>query len=134
MTITERCDPAAPILPTHVGALLCGGRLSFAPRLPQTLTRLAFRVYFKGRRLLVDICPGEARYSLLEGQSLELSHHRDPLTLAQASRSSARSLPCRLGRDRRSRPAVPQTGATVIRSRPTSAPRRNRGRQPVSLG
>jgi alpha,alpha-trehalose phosphorylase len=58
-----------------------GGRLSFAPRLPQTLTRLAFRVYFKGRRLLVEIRPSEACYSLLQGEPLELSHHRDPVTI-----------------------------------------------------
>jgi alpha,alpha-trehalose phosphorylase len=63
-----------------------GGRLSFAPRLPRALTRLVFRVCFKGRRLLVEIRPGEARYSLLEGESLEVSHHGDPVTLAPSQR------------------------------------------------
>jgi alpha,alpha-trehalose phosphorylase len=52
-----------------------GGRLTFAPRLPARLERLAFRVLFKGRRLKVVVAKGEATYHLLDGEALELGHH-----------------------------------------------------------
>ncbi|MHB8695931.1 MAG: glycoside hydrolase family 65 protein [Solirubrobacteraceae bacterium] len=51
------------------------GSLSFAPRLPQALTRLGFRLCFRGRRLLVEVTHEDATYSLLEGVPLDLVHH-----------------------------------------------------------
>ena len=52
-----------------------GGELTFTPRLPEGLDRLAFAVAFRGRRLRVEVTPGEATYSLVEGdQPLETSH------------------------------------------------------------
>ena len=51
------------------------GQLTFAPRLPSALTRLTFRLGTQGRRLLVEVGPEEAVYSLLEGDELELRHH-----------------------------------------------------------
>jgi alpha,alpha-trehalose phosphorylase len=51
-------------------------KLSFAPRLPSRLTRIAFRVAFRGRCVRVDVRQSEARYELLgEGEPLELLHH-----------------------------------------------------------
>jgi alpha,alpha-trehalose phosphorylase len=44
------------------------GLLSFAPQLPQRLSRLAFGLSFRGRRLRVEVEPHQARYSLLEGR------------------------------------------------------------------
>jgi alpha,alpha-trehalose phosphorylase len=58
------------------------GRLSFKPRLPRALKRVAFRLRFQGRQLLVEVVPTEASYSLLGGQALELTHHDEPFTLA----------------------------------------------------
>ena len=52
-----------------------GGTFSFAPRLPQALTRLTFRLCCRGRRLLVEVQPGQATYTLLDGSSLDLVHH-----------------------------------------------------------
>ncbi|HJS95269.1 MAG TPA: glycosyl hydrolase family 65 protein [Solirubrobacteraceae bacterium] len=49
--------------------------LHFAPRLPDTLTRVAFRVIWRGRRLLIDVRDEDARYSLLNGDPLEIVHH-----------------------------------------------------------
>jgi alpha,alpha-trehalose phosphorylase len=49
------------------------GKLSFAPRLPQRLTRLAFGICFRDRRLRVEITQEEARYSLLEGPPLQIA-------------------------------------------------------------
>jgi alpha,alpha-trehalose phosphorylase len=55
--------------------------LSFAPRLPSRLTRLAFRITYRGRCLRVEVLPKEARYELLNGEALELAHHGEPFTV-----------------------------------------------------
>ena len=60
-----------------------GGRLSFAPRLPRDLRRLAFRLCFRGRRLAVEVNPEQAGYTLLSGEPVELTHHGEPLTARQ---------------------------------------------------
>jgi alpha,alpha-trehalose phosphorylase len=57
------------------------GVLSFAPRLPQALSRLAFRLCVRERRLLVEVRAEEATYSLLAGSSLEIVHHGDRVTV-----------------------------------------------------
>nr|MDQ6927259.1 family 65 glycosyl hydrolase [Actinomycetota bacterium] len=57
--------------------------LSFAPRLPQRLTRLVFRLCFKGRRLKVEVNQREAQYSLVEGEPLDIAHHGAPITVSQ---------------------------------------------------
>jgi alpha,alpha-trehalose phosphorylase len=51
------------------------GSLSFAPRLPERLRRLTFGMCFGGRRLHVEVTQRQARYSLLEGLPLQVSHH-----------------------------------------------------------
>ena len=62
-----------------------GDTLAFAPRLPEPLTRLSFRLVYRGRRLRVDVGAGRARYELLFGEPLELIHHGEPFTLAAGS-------------------------------------------------
>jgi len=57
------------------------GRLSFAPRVPSPLTRVAFRLCMRGRHLLVEVTPERARYTLLDGEPLEIAHHGGTLTL-----------------------------------------------------
>jgi alpha,alpha-trehalose phosphorylase len=52
-----------------------GGRLTFAPRLPSRLERLVFRLVYRGRRLTVEVDRDEARYTVVDGDSLELAHH-----------------------------------------------------------
>jgi alpha,alpha-trehalose phosphorylase len=57
-------------------------RLAFAPRLPSRLTRLAFRVGFRGRCVRVEVSQEEARYELLgQGEPLELLHHGEPFEI-----------------------------------------------------
>ena len=64
------------------------GSLRFTPRLPGELTRLTFRLCFRGRRLLIDVRPKHATYSLRQGAPLEIFHHgeqvmvgaREPVT------------------------------------------------------
>ncbi|MGH7749849.1 MAG: glycosyl hydrolase family 65 protein, partial [Candidatus Dormibacteria bacterium] len=58
------------------------GGLAFAPRLPEALTRITFRLRWRGRLLRVQITPGQADYRLLEGAELELSHHGQLITVA----------------------------------------------------
>jgi alpha,alpha-trehalose phosphorylase len=59
-----------------------GGSLSFAPQLPQQLSRLAFRLCFQGRRILVEVDHRQVRYSLLQGDAIDVAHHGDAITLA----------------------------------------------------
>ncbi|MFF8726815.1 glycoside hydrolase family 65 protein [Streptomyces sp. NPDC015171] len=59
-----------------------GERLRFAPRLPERLSRLAFNVQFRGRRLRVDIGADKVTYALLDGEPLALRHHGEPLTVS----------------------------------------------------
>jgi alpha,alpha-trehalose phosphorylase len=63
-----------------------GGRLSFKPRLPQELARLAFRLMFEGRHLLVEVHQSEARYTLIKGEALELTHHGEAATVEPGRR------------------------------------------------
>ncbi|HKY76035.1 MAG TPA: glycosyl hydrolase family 65 protein [Acidimicrobiia bacterium] len=62
-----------------------GGRLTFAPRLPSGLSRLAFRLTFRGRCLRVDIRPHETTYELLAGDPLATEHHGEAITVAPAA-------------------------------------------------
>jgi alpha,alpha-trehalose phosphorylase len=57
------------------------GRLGFTPRLPGGITRLIFRMRFRGRRLKIHITRDQATYELLGGESLEISHNGEPLPL-----------------------------------------------------
>lgn len=58
-----------------------GGELTFAPRIPHTLQRLAFRLTFRGRRLRVEIVHGSATYQLIDGAPLIIRHDDETLTL-----------------------------------------------------
>lgn len=58
-----------------------GETLAFAPRLPEQITRLTFRLLYRGRRLFIEVLPGRARYTLVEGEALELTHHGKPITV-----------------------------------------------------
>src|SRR5438876_7829741 len=58
------------------------GQLTFAPRLPPRLERLAFRLLFRGRRLKVEVTKSEATYTLLDGEPLELGHFGSKVTVS----------------------------------------------------
>ena len=68
------------------------GKLTFAPRLPQRLNRLAFGVSFRGRRLRVEVTHKEARYSLRKGSAIEIAHHGETLKVT-TKRPVTRSIP-----------------------------------------
>ncbi|MCU1686751.1 MAG: glycosyl hydrolase [Amycolatopsis sp.] len=60
-----------------------GGKLSFAPRLPSQLDRIAFRLCLRGSRVEVEILDLEATYRVLEGRSVEITHHGEPVTIGE---------------------------------------------------
>ena len=68
------------------------GELGFMPRLPRRLRHLCFRISFKGRRLKVDVEHGQAHYTLVEGDDLEITHHGESLTL-DTSKAVTRPIP-----------------------------------------
>jgi alpha,alpha-trehalose phosphorylase len=51
------------------------GRIAFAPRLPGGISRLRFRIRYRGRRLQVTVRADTATYELLDGAPLEVTHH-----------------------------------------------------------
>ena len=63
------------------GLRLRDGSLTFAPRLPDGLTRIAFRIKFRGRSLRVEVKPGEATYYLIDDSPLQIWHYQDEITL-----------------------------------------------------
>ena len=58
-----------------------GGRLSFAPRLPSGVERIAFPLAFRGRRLRVEITPATVSYTLRGGAALKVEHWGTALEL-----------------------------------------------------
>jgi alpha,alpha-trehalose phosphorylase len=59
--------------------------LCFAPTLPVQISRLRFRLMYRGRRLRVDIDADRACYELLAGDPLEVSHHGERLLLTMGA-------------------------------------------------
>jgi alpha,alpha-trehalose phosphorylase len=60
------------------------GRVSFAPRLPPGIGRLVFHIRYRGRSVQVAATSGEATYRLRSGESMEITHHGQPLLLSVA--------------------------------------------------
>jgi alpha,alpha-trehalose phosphorylase len=52
-----------------------GDQLSFRPRLPNEITRLRFRLTFRGSTIEVEIEPSQATYRLLSGPATEVKHY-----------------------------------------------------------
>ncbi|MCD0452880.1 glycoside hydrolase family 65 protein [Actinocorallia sp. API 0066] len=60
------------------------GALCFAPRLPETLGRLSFRLRYRGSLLCVTVHPRQATYSLRGGPPLRIIHHGEEHLLEKA--------------------------------------------------
>ena len=85
-----------------------GGDLSFSPRLPDGLERLAFAVWFRGRRLRVEVTPREASYSLVEGgEPLAVSHWGERIEVGADSVTRAIPEPPRLARPKQPKGRAP---------------------------
>jgi alpha,alpha-trehalose phosphorylase len=86
------------------------GQLTFAPRLPPRIRRLAFRVVFRGRCLAVTVTEGQATYALVYGdEPLEIAHHGETFTVS--SDPTVRDIP-------------PLPPIEPVRQPPHAAPRR----------
>jgi len=92
-------------------ALVCGlgglrhhdGVVSFAPRLPEDLARLAFTILIRGRRLHVQVAHGAATYTLAEGEPIQILHHGAQVRLT-AGKAHARAIPPAPARPRPQQP------------------------------
>jgi alpha,alpha-trehalose phosphorylase len=80
-----------------------GETLAFAPRLPSRLTRLAFGLVYRGRRLRIELRADAARYELLDGDALELIHDGESFTV-MPGRPETRALPPSPPREKASQP------------------------------
>ena len=96
------------------------GSISFAPRLPPGLTRLAFTVSVRGRRLRAEVTQSSASYVLADdGSPIEIRHHDDPVTVT-AGRPQPRPIPPSPVRPRPAQPPgrEPRLGGRVASLRP----------------
>ena len=57
------------------------GPLAFSPRLPDGISRLMFRMRYRGRKLSVTISGNRVRYQLVEGDPLPVTHHGEEFEL-----------------------------------------------------
>ena len=58
------------------------GRLAFAPKTPEGVSRLSFNLWYRHRNLCVNATPGEARYELQEGEPITVLHYGQPVELS----------------------------------------------------
>jgi len=82
-----------------------GPTLQFAPRLPEHLRRLTFRLLYRGRRLRVTVSHEEAMYELIEGEPLEVVHHGEAVVLDTDGGAQSRAIPSTQARPRPSQPS-----------------------------
>ncbi|HWM00847.1 MAG TPA: glycosyl hydrolase family 65 protein [Actinophytocola sp.] len=83
------------------------GGLSFRPTLPAALSRLRFRLLFRGRLLRVTVEPGTATYELLRGAPISIRHERETVEVSGEQAVSRPLSP----RPRRPVPIQPETRA-----------------------
>ncbi|RBM16926.1 family 65 glycosyl hydrolase [Prauserella sp. PE36] len=60
-----------------------GGQLSFRPRLPSAVDRIAFRMNFRGSQFAVEIEQDKTRYRLVHGEPLTIMHYDTPVTVTE---------------------------------------------------
>ena len=95
------------------------GTLSFAPRLPEELSRLVFKVSLRRRRLAIDVRAATATYTLLDGEPMRIAHHGQPIT-ASLGEPIVRSIPEAPARSQAAL-AQPSGREPFRRRRPTAA-------------
>src|SRR5438093_4219882 len=118
-----------------------GESLSFSPRLPPGLRRLAFHVTFLGRLLRVAFDHDRVTYRLLEGRPMTFTHDGEPVRLARAKdvvramphvppvpapKQPPGRAPARRTRRQSPRKLRPRATTTAQRRRPTPAATRRK--------
>jgi alpha,alpha-trehalose phosphorylase len=74
------------------------GRLRFAPRLPSAISRLEFRIRYRGRRIAVTVDHEHATYDLRDGDPITIEHHSKAFELRDKRQRRAIPSPPRLPR------------------------------------
>ncbi|MFL5664609.1 MAG: glycoside hydrolase family 65 protein [Ktedonobacteraceae bacterium] len=103
------------------GMRLRHNSLSFAPRLPDGIGRLAFHLMFRGSRLRIVVTATEATYHVLEGLPLKVRHHGEEILLPVDGAVTRPIPPVKAG----PRPTQPPGRAPIpreVRARSTGAP------------
>ncbi|WP_329260475.1 family 65 glycosyl hydrolase [Actinoallomurus sp. NBC_01490] len=98
-----------------------GGRIRFDPRLPDGITRLAFRLCYRGRRLQVVVTADTTTYHLLEGDPLSVTHHGEEFLLGEQPvtlPTPAAATPDCWIRQPRGREPLPRRAGALGRPRP----------------
>jgi alpha,alpha-trehalose phosphorylase len=104
------------------GMRLQNNRLSFAPRLPDALDRLAFHVKFRSSRLRIEVGAQDATYRLLEGTPLKVLHHGEEIYLTE-NEAITRDIP-KIQIEVGPRPTQPPGRAPVAREARSKAVRK----------
>jgi alpha,alpha-trehalose phosphorylase len=105
-----------------------GPDLSFAPRLPGELTRLAFTITRRHQTLAVDIRTAAVTYTLLDGQPMRIAHHGQQVTVPP---SGPVTCPVPAAAPESAAPAQPP-GREPARRAPGAASSPPAGRQPAA--
>lgn len=79
------------------GMRVYGEKLIFAPHLPDGISKLAFTLLFRSRRLCVELTNHHASYRLLEGEPLNVCHHGESITLSTESTTTCAIPPLQAG-------------------------------------
>ncbi|MDQ2738243.1 MAG: family 65 glycosyl hydrolase [Actinomycetota bacterium] len=77
------------LVPGLAGLRERGGSVTFAPHLPAGITRLAITINVRRSRLKVEIRSQTTTYRVIDGESVSLLHHGQPLTVSAGSPVSA---------------------------------------------
>jgi alpha,alpha-trehalose phosphorylase len=93
------------------------GSVSFAPRLPEGITRIAFTLVVRGQRLRVEVTHETATYSVTNGHPLEILHYDEKVHVT-ADKPQARPLQAVQAQPRPSQPR----GREPVHRRPTEEP------------
>ncbi|MGE0795501.1 MAG: glycoside hydrolase family 65 protein [Acidimicrobiia bacterium] len=64
-----------------LGGMRASPSLRFAPRLPEDIERLTFRISYRSRRIGVRVTPTAATYELLQGPPIHITHYGAPVAL-----------------------------------------------------
>jgi len=60
------------------------GRLAFAPKVPEGISRLSFNLWYRQRNLCVTAMPGQALYELHDGEPITVVHYGQPVDVTPA--------------------------------------------------
>jgi alpha,alpha-trehalose phosphorylase len=93
------------------------GSVSFAPRLPDGIARIAFTLVVRGQRLKIEVTHETATYSVADGKALEIFHYSDKVHVTPNKPQSRPLQPV----PARPRPSQPR-GREPVHRRPSEEP------------